>query len=267
MSAKLVFLKLGGSLITVKDQPHTPRLEVLKRLGREVAEARMHDKDLRILLGHGSGSFGHTAASKYKTRMGVKSLDDWVGFSEVWRQASALDYLVIAAFEGSNLPVVHFPPSASILARAGKVVTWNLSGLVSALNKGLLPVIYGDVIFDQALGGTILSTEELFSYLAPHLHPSQILLAGLEPGVWADFPRNTTLLPEITPTSLHHIEAGLKGSAGTDVTGGMLDKVRQVVKLVEQMPELKGMIFSGETPNNVRRALLGEMLGTLIHNS
>jgi isopentenyl phosphate kinase len=30
--AALYFLKLGGSLITDKDQPHTPRLDVIRRL-------------------------------------------------------------------------------------------------------------------------------------------------------------------------------------------------------------------------------------------
>jgi isopentenyl phosphate kinase len=44
------------------------------------------------------------------------------------------------------------------------------------------------------LGGTILSTEDLFTYLAGLLHPEQILLAGNEPGVWADFPKNSRLL-------------------------------------------------------------------------
>jgi isopentenyl phosphate kinase len=61
MSSKMVFLKLGGSLITVKSQPHTPRLEALERLGQEIAQARLHNPNLQILLGHGSGSFGHVA--------------------------------------------------------------------------------------------------------------------------------------------------------------------------------------------------------------
>jgi len=265
MNSRLVFLKLGGSLITVKDQPHTPRLDVLGRLAQEIAQAQAQNQDLQILLGHGSGSFGHIPASEYNTRMGVKSVDEWKGFVEVWRQAAELNHLVLQALEKVNLPAIAFPPSAMITAREGKVDTWNLDTLLTALKQRLLPVIYGDVIFDNVLGGTILSTEDLFSYLARRMKPIQLLFAGLQPGVWADYPDNTNLLPEITPVSFPQIEAGLKGSAATDVTGGMADKVRQIITLVNEVPGLRAMIFSGETPGNLRRSLLGEELGTVIH--
>lgn len=55
-----------------------------------------------------------------------------------------------------------------------------------ALANGILPVVYGDVVFDEVRGGTILSTEDLFQHLAHQLHPERVLLAGLEAGVWAD---------------------------------------------------------------------------------
>jgi isopentenyl phosphate kinase len=266
MSRRLVFLKLGGSLITVKNQPHTPRLEVLDRLALEIAQARLQSPDLQILLGHGSGSFGHVAASKYNTRRGVKSVEEWKGFIEVWRQAAELNQLVMQALGKANLPAFSLPPSATITAQAGKVATWNLDPIHKVLEAGLLPVIYGDVVFDRVLGGTILSTEDLFTYLAPQMRPNELLFAGIEPGVWADFPNNTHLLPEIVPASFPQIEMGLKGAAATDVTGGMLDKVRQIMTLVNEVPELRAIIFSGEVPGNIRRSLLGEELGTTIHH-
>jgi isopentenyl phosphate kinase len=265
MSNGLVFLKLGGSLITVKNQPHTPRLEVLERLAQEIAQARTQNQNIQILLGHGSGSFGHIAASKYNTRMGVKSSEEWSGFIEVWRQADELNQLVMQALEKVGLPALAFPPSATIIAQGRKVTTWNLDPLLTALEKGLLPVIYGDVVFDSVLGGTILSTEDLFTYLARQMQPSKLLFAGIQPGVWSDFPGNTILLPEITPVSFPQIEMGLKGSAATDVTGGMLDKVRQIMLMVNEVPGLRATIFSGKVPGNVRCSLLGEELGTVIH--
>lgn len=267
MSQRLVFLKLGGSLITVKNQPHTPRLGVLERVAQEVASARAQDPGLQILLGHGSGSFGHVPGNQYHTRLGVKSAAEWQGFAEVWRQARELNHLVMAALEKAGLPARAYPPSARVIARGGKVSTWNVFSLLNALEDGLLPVIYGDVAFDSGRGGTILSTEELFSYLAYQLLPSQLLFAGLEMGVWADFPTNTSLIAEITPASFPQVEAGLRGSASTDVTGGMLEKVRLTVSLVEAIPGLSAMIYSGETPGNIRSTLLGGAAGTVIHAS
>ena len=265
MSGKLVFLKLGGSLITVKDQPRTPRPDVLERLASEIAEARSQDPHLRLLLGHGSGSYGHVPASQYNTRQGVSTAAGWHGFVEVWHQAAELNHLVMQALAKAGLPALVFPPSATVTARAGKVESWNLEPLRSALSHQLIPVVYGDAVFDTNLGGTILSTEELFSYLTPQLKPHQLLFAGLELGVWADYPSNTTPLTEITPSSYPQIASDLTGSAATDVTGGMLTKVQQILSLLGEQPGLHAAIFSGETPGNVRQALLGMSPGTLVH--
>ena len=264
MSGNTVFLKLGGSLITVKNQPYTPRLDVLERLSQEIAQARTQDRGLRIILGHGSGSFGHVPASKYKTRLGVKSVEEWIGFTEVWRQAAELNRLVMQALGNANLPALAFSPSAMVITDQGKVAKWNLDPLQHALEKGLLPVVYGDVVFDLKLGGTILSTEDIFAHLAQYFHPTRLLLAGIELGVWEDFPGNTSLVPVITHRNLPQIETGLRGSAATDVTGGMADKVKQVMTMIEMVPGLTASIFSGEIPGNVRRVLLGETLGTEI---
>ncbi len=64
----LTFLKLGGSLITDKDSPHTARPEILRRLADEIVAARQSNPAMQLLIGHGSGSFGHMPAKKYGTR-------------------------------------------------------------------------------------------------------------------------------------------------------------------------------------------------------
>ena len=165
-SPSLQFLKLGGSLITDKQHAHTTRLEVLKRLAGEIAAAFDRDPGLRLLLGHGSGSFGHVPAKEFATRQGVQGEREWHGFTEVWYQASELNRLVIHALHAEGLPAMAFPPSAMVIAQEAKVLSWDLSPLHSALQAGLLPVVYGDVVFDTRRGGTILSTEDLFDHLA-----------------------------------------------------------------------------------------------------
>jgi isopentenyl phosphate kinase len=265
MNNNLVFLKLGGSLITVKNQPHTPRQEVLERLAQEIAQSRIDNQKLKLLVGHGSGSYGHMAAEQHNTRQGVRSTEDWQGFVEVWRQAAELNRLVMQVLSQADVPALAFPPSAMVYTKGHQIADWNLEPIFSALENGLIPVVYGDTVFDQKLGGTILSTEELFAHLAAHLEPSRLLLAGNEPGVWQDYPSNTALLTEITPATFPQVEAGLKGSSAPDVTGGMADKVRQVLWIIEHAPGTRACIFSGEQPGDLQRALQGEPLGTLLH--
>jgi isopentenyl phosphate kinase len=260
----LQFLKLGGSLITDKTRPRTARLEVIARLAKEIAEARQAAPNMRLLLGHGSGSYGHVPARRYGTRQGVNTAEQWQGFVEVWKEAAALDRLVVDALHAAGLPAVALPASASVIAERGRVAHWDLAPIVSALEAGLLPVIYGDVIFDQTWGGTIFSTEDLFSHLAPRLQPQRLLLAGLEAGVWADFPACTQLVEEITPGNYAAIAPVLGGSAGMDVTGGMAAKVQEALALAQAVAGLDVRIFSGETPGTVREALLDQAVGTRI---
>jgi isopentenyl phosphate kinase len=264
LNAHPIFLKLGGSLITEKNRPHTARPQVLARLAAEIAAARAEQPDLRLVLGHGSGSFGHVPARRWGTRAGVNSPEAWFGFIEVWREAAALNHLVMQALEAAGLPALAFPPSACVLALDGSAKGWDLAPLQAALQAGLVPVVYGDVVFDRARGGTILSTEDLFDYLAIRLQPRLILQAGMEPGVWEDYPSRTRLVPEITPQNVGGFEQVLGGSAARDVTGGMASKVRQSLALAEAVPGLEVHIFSGEAAGAVYQGLRGSPGGTAI---
>jgi isopentenyl phosphate kinase len=261
---KLTFLKLGGSLITDKTRPYTPRLDKLAELAAEIAAATRLDPDLRLVLGHGSGSFGHTAASQYWPINTEWTHADWCSFAEVWYQASTLNRLVVDALHGAGISAISFPPSATSQSNNGAIIDWYLAPLQRALEAGIMPLIQGDIAFDTAIHGVILSTEDLFFTLAQRLQPQCILLAGLERGVWADFPARSRLVETITLESFEAVAEGLVGAAGMDVTGGMRDKVEQMIRLVEQVPGLEVHIFSGEKAGNVQRALLGEAVGSLI---
>ncbi len=275
---ELIFLKLGGSLITDKTQPYTPKLAVIEDLALQISTALQTHPDVRLVIGHGSGSFGHVAATEYGTRDGFvppppqltqqerDATKDvyWKGFAEVWFQASALNRFVMKALNKVKLPAVALPPSANVIASDGKVSIWETSPLSMALAAGLVPVIHGDVTFDEVRGGTILSTEDLFGHLARALNPDLILLAGLESAVWEDFPARTRKVETITPGTFSKVAESLDQAAGADVTGGMKSKVTQMLELVQQNPLLKIQIFSGAEPGNLARALTGETLGTWI---
>ncbi|MGB8253247.1 MAG: isopentenyl phosphate kinase [Anaerolineaceae bacterium] len=263
---RLYFLKLGGSLITDKHTARSARRDIIQNLAGEIAAGLKRNPGLRLLVGHGSGSFGHTSAAKYGTRAGVRTEEDWRGFIEVWRDARALNQIVIELFTEAELPVIVIPPSATISTDDGKIIKYEVESINNALRNNLLPVIHGDVVFDKTRGGTVLSTEEIFIYLANALQPQKILLAGQEPGVWADFPECSSLVSMITPTSLAEIEGKLRGSAAVDVTGGMYHKVTSMLELVQNVNELEVLIFSGEARGTLSAALDGEEAGTLLCN-
>lgn len=263
MARDLIFLKLGGSLITDKTKKEALRNDVLIRLAQEIAVARAERPTLRLVLGHGSGSFGHMAGEKHGTRDGVNNPAQWAGFAEVADAAARLNRHVITALLEENVPAIGVPPSAT-----AKVVDGHIRHIVTepieyALAVGLVPVVFGDVAFDTVRGGTIISTEEVMEYLSAALYPAWFLMAGETPGV---YDLEKSVIPEITRENYQDILPALGASRGTDVTGGMSSKVRLMLDLVETRPGMAVRIFSGLDPTLLSRLLLDPQLpvGTII---
>lgn len=256
---ELVFLKLGGSLITHKAQPYTARPQVLRRLAEEVRQALKNRPSLRLLIGHGSGSFGHQAAAPYGTREGVKTPREWRGFAQVAVAASRLTRLVTDALDDAGVPVLPLAPSASALCHDGALTRLQAQPIQEALRHNLVPLIHGDVALDEVRGGTIVSTEELFVYLARNLHPNRILLAGSAPGVLNE---EGTVVQMITPKTFTTTREFLGGAQATDVTGGMAKKVALMVDLVSQQRDIVAHILSGLEPKLILDALEDPALPT-----
>jgi len=252
--AELVFLKLGGSLITDKTGESVARPRVIRRLASEVRTALSKRPGLKLVLSHGSGSFGHVVASRYGTRKGVRGPEAWQGFAEVADTAAQLNRIVTTAFVKAGIPVLSLAPSALARCEKGELVQFDTTPITTALKIGLVPLVYGDVVFDAALGGTIASTEDILAYLTSELSPTRILLAGDVPGVFgASSPAR--VVPVITPATFEKVRPALSGSRGADVTGGMAVKVTQMLALVERYPRLTIHILSGKTAGLVQRAL------------
>jgi isopentenyl phosphate kinase len=262
---ELVFLKLGGSIITFKDKPDTANIAKIDEIAQEIKQALIAFPQIQLLIGHGSGSFGHSAAKKYDTYNGVKTTQQWQGFAEVGLHAKMLNQIVQQRFDHAGVNLLVFSPFSSIVTRNREIQTWDIRSIQAFLNQGLIPMVYGDVIFDEELGGTILSTEDIFEYLAPRLQPSRILLAGIEEGVWQDYPKRTQLINEIKFSTKSQFAQQVQGSESTDVTGGMKSKVDGMLKLVQTEPGLEIRIFSALKPGNIYKSLPGVPIGTLIH--
>ena len=255
---ELVFVKLGGSLITDKTRPTTAREDVIARLAEEIAQARAARPDLRLLLGHGSGSFGHAVGQRYGTREGVCDAEGWRGFAETAAAVARLNRIVTDAMLAAGLPVWSLQPSATARCRDGRLVALDQETIHRALAVGLIPLIYGDVALDDVRSGTIASTEELFAFLAPFLRPRCIILVGEVDGVFtADPSRDPAArpVPLLTPQAIASGGIGLGGAHGIDVTGGMASKVAIMGELVQRVPGLEVHLISGRLSGRLAQVL------------
>lgn len=261
----LQFVKLGGSLITDKNRAYTARHKTIRRLAEEVRQSLDAEPDLRLLLGHGSGSFGHWAAEPYGTRKGVTTPREWRGYAEVAAAAAQLNRVVTDAFLEVGVPVLSVQPSASARCRDGGLVSLDTRPIREALVHGLVPLVYGDVALDEVRGGTIASTEDLFVYLTDELRPDRILLLSRVSGV---LDASDEVIPQITPASLPRLREMLSGSEAVDVTGGMADKVERMVELVARHPRTTVRILTGTKAGLLTRCLVDKEIeaGTLIRS-
>ncbi len=268
--ARVVFVKFGGSLITDKTARFAVREEVLARLAQELAEALERVPELRVVVGHGSGSFGHVVAREtgYHRERGFPSAE---AMARVGDAAARLNALVRAALLAAGVPAVSLPPSASGAGSRGELWTLAVEPYERLLAWGGVPLTYGDVVAAPE-GGTVVSTETIFRILAPHLRPARILLLGEVAGVYTANPHVSSpdapppaLIPTITPATWQAIRTGLAGARGADVTGGMAAKVNDMVTLVHSLPGLDVLVASGLKPGVLRDALLGRpVAGTWI---
>ena len=138
------------------------------------------------------------------------SPEEWMGFQAVWRAATTLHGIVVERLCRANVPCISFSPSAVCMCSDGRAVQWDISPLLAAIDAGLVPVVHGDVCFDTRRGGTVLSTESVFAFLAEQFcslkrRVDRVMVCGIEDRVYSDFPHNTTLLATVGD---RHVSAG-----------------------------------------------------------
>src|SRR5260370_22175058 len=134
----LIFVKLGGSLITDKRESQHFHPEVTRRAGQEIAAALAAKPDLKVLIGHGSGSFGHVAAQKHGTMNGVHTAEEWRGFAEVATVAHQLNRLVTETLAEAGLTVISIQPSASARSQDGKLGEMDTAAFIIARDHNII---------------------------------------------------------------------------------------------------------------------------------
>lgn len=264
---ELALIKLGGSLITDKDKPYTARTEIMQQLVTEVHLIRNQNPHLKLIIGNGAGSFAHQSAKKYNTIEGVFTDADKLGFCLVHQDALNLNLLLAKIFLQAGLPVISLPPLTMVVAQNKNLLASDFSSVKNSLEAGLIPLVFGDVVLDKAIGGTIVSTDTLLAELAKHFHSQglkvRLVNAGNYPGVRD---QDGQVLSYITQTNYSQIKGFLGASESVDVTGGMAKKVEEF--LAVSSLGIDCWIIDGNIPGNLAQTVLGQpSLGTLIRNS
>jgi len=262
MSVKPTVLKLGGSEITDKEKPLTPNLQIIERLADEIAQAKVSS----LIVVHGGGSFGHHIAKQYKLTEGYSDPSQVVGFSETHRAMTKLNSLVMDSLISHNVNAVVVQPSSCVVMKAGRIQSMEKKPLIRMVDMGLVPVLYGDAVLDSDKGFAILSGDQLVTSLALNFGASRIIMGGDVDGLYTKDPKvnkSARLVDRVTLEELKTQKHDIEGSKATDVTGGMLGKVRELIPAIEQ--NIQVLLVNATKPLRVYKALRGEeVTGTII---
>jgi isopentenyl phosphate kinase len=119
---------------------------------------------------------------------------------------------------------------------------------------------------DDKLGFSVLSGDQLVSYLAIKLNASRIVIGVDTDGIYSTDPKidkNAKLYPRLSLDELSRIKDKLGKSHSPDVTGGMLGKINELFPAIER--KIQVIIVNAGKSNRLYRALRGEEVeGTFI---
>jgi isopentenyl phosphate kinase len=258
----LVIIKLGGSVITDKNKKRSFNKKVARRLIGEIASAQ-NKLNFNLIIAHGSGSFGHPVAAKYKVQEGFKNKKSLRGFT-LTKEAVydlATKFFVEASKE-INCAIVQL--SDVTVATERKIVKFNTDSVEQLLGLGMVPVLYGDVVFDNKIGFSIVSADAIVSFLAKKLNAKKVIFVSDVDGVFDKNPKvykDAKLIREINLTNFNEVISRLEGFNKKDVTGEMKGKL---LSMKNELKEIDTRIIGGFLPGALKKVLLGANLGTRI---
>ncbi len=258
------FIKLGGSLITDKRREKYARLDVIARVAGEIAALRRESESAWV-VGHGSGSFGHFEAHRHRIDRGLGSVEQLVGVAATADEAARLHRLVVGALRDAGESPFSYAPSSGMVAVAGEPADLSLEPLRRALDLGLLPVVYGDVVMDREQGCAICSTETLFVSLISALQErgravERVYWLGETDGIYDE---SGLAIGEVDLARGESVRERVAGAEGIDVTGGMRHRLDAALDLAAR--GVTSWVGNGLEPGRLRAVALGKTVpGTWI---
>jgi len=244
LSSRFLVIKLGGSAITVKGKPLTPRLPIIKKVAEDLV--KLYQEGFKFIVVHGGGSYGHPIASKYSLHKGFFHVGQLRGFSETELAMRDINHILASSFYDAGLPVVPMHPSCMVVACKGELTDFYVRPVKLALGLGLIPLLHGDVTMDVKWGFSVISGDQLASFLAISLKADKLIFGMDVKGLFDRDPRShpeAKLLRRVNVKELNLID--LRVSEGIyDVTGGMRAKLKEALKVASSgIPVYLGSIL------------------------
>lgn len=252
---KLIFVKIGGGLLTDKSKPYTLNDQFIEKIPSLFPSSILKEFDL--IVGNGAGSFGHYEASQHNFSDHISNESQLLGVAKTHLAAQDLNRVVVQKLLDCQIPVFSLSPSGLFISKDNRARNLNLKPIRALLSNGFVPVVHGEVISDITRGATIFSTERIAETLLPKLRANYdeiitIILTDTD-GVMCGDQLLETMPSDGSIDLSHH--------TGYDVTGGMCEKVASSRRLSRL--GITTYICNGNNPDAIAKIISGKSVGTV----
>lgn len=181
-----VIVKMGGAFITNKNELHSLREDMIEMAAKQISEA--FKSNYMMILIHGAGSYGHFEAKKYKLMNGLYSDESRQGMVLCRAAVSILHQHVLAKLMEFRIPVISVSPNNILTSSDGVISRRQLKPFIAHIKRiiknGMVPLIHGDIIFDDKRGCHILSGDIILENLCSIFNPQRAVFWSNINGVY-----------------------------------------------------------------------------------
>ncbi len=222
----MIIIKLGGSIITDKTDYRKFNKDIVARLCREIK-----DSGQDVIIVHGAGSFGHILSKRSKLNDGFVSKDQIPAVAQVCYDTRDLSSMIIKELIDVGIPAISVPPGSAFYMEDRVLKMGDAPVIRMMVEKGLMPVMFGDVVQDKRLGFAICSGDQITELLAKMFDAERVIFVSDIDGLFDSDPKtdpDARLLSRINKDTLSSVDMSI---GVDDVTGGVRGKIETMLDM------------------------------------
>ena len=243
----MILIKLGGSIITNKQKPLSPRRKTIDKILKEIGKIKEP-----VIIVHGGGSYGHYWSVKYDMHTKPAKTNP-KGVAIVKNSMVELNKIILDSAVKNRINSYCLPPTDFM--NGNKAIKSKILTINDISKSGLTPITFGDALWFGQKKSYILSGDVIMTTIAKILKPRLSLFVLDVDGVYSDLKTKRLIhdfkkeKPEIKNNKM-------------DVTGGMTRKITEANNMAKA--GLKIFFVNGNKPKRITDAVSGKRFeGTL----
>jgi isopentenyl phosphate kinase len=154
----MILIKLGGSIITNKKKPLSPRKKTIENIAKNLKKIGEP-----LIIVHGGGSYGHYWSVKYDMHTQPRKYDTR-GVSIVKNSMIDLNKIILDSFLKNKLNPYCLPPTDFMTGN--KPISKKIKEIEKIARSGLIPITFGDALWYGQNKTYILSGDKIMTYLS-----------------------------------------------------------------------------------------------------